>query len=189
MKCFALFHFSVICSGGPSTLMYAWCWLQRGEVWVQEKVINTRNIPLRDWHTHIHTHTYTHLSPSLPLSLLYPSSYFVGPSFPSSSLRNDQLMLFILSSHLLLMLLFRRDIFSDVEVASCVLRRLLCTRLSAVRGWVCKRGETGRRWYRTCSGVVRQWFPIGGGWSGIYLWGLSWYKEEENFFWGSWGKN
>lgn len=30
------------------------------------------------------------------------------------------------------MLLFRRNIFSDVEVASCVLRRLLCTQLSGV---------------------------------------------------------
>ncbi|KAM7371988.1 hypothetical protein PAMP_009188 [Pampus punctatissimus] len=89
----------------------------RGEVGEQERIITTQGTFPQE--------TYTHNPPFFSSSISPLSICFVGGlTFPSPSLRNDQLLLFYICV-IIFFFLFRRDIFSDVEVASCVLRRLL----------------------------------------------------------------
>lgn len=83
---------------------------------------NMRNIPSRDCHTHTLTSSPSSTSAHIWVLLLHHQVLDI-----------ISYCCFILMFCLfVLLLLFRRDIFTDVEVASCVLRRLLCTQLSAV---------------------------------------------------------
>lgn len=93
VKYFALVSF--FCNSLRSSLkadacmmLYAWCWLHRGEVsGAGEGQQHKEHSLKRLTHTlHIRAHT-TRLSPLLPLSLLSPSASVAGPTFPSSSLR------------------------------------------------------------------------------------------------------
>lgn len=107
---------------GPSRLV-AQCWcmydvdcrLHRGEVEEQQRTITTQGT----------------FPQETPPSLLSSSAYNVGLIFQRPVLEIISYCCFILLSFIVL-LLFRRDILSDVEVASCLLWRLLCAQLSVV---------------------------------------------------------
>lgn len=98
------------------------CCLHSGEGGEQERIVTTQG-----------TFPQETVTRYPPLSFYSISAFVGGLTFPSPSLRNNQLLPFYIVVILLFLQLFRRDIFSDVEVASCVLRRLLCTQLSAVK--------------------------------------------------------
>lgn len=125
----------------------------RGEVGEQERIITTQGTFPQETDTHNPPLFNSSISP-------LPICFVGGLTFPSPRLRNNQLLLFYICVIVCLffLLLFRRDIFSDVEVASCVLRRLLCAQLSAVVEESLEELKRGRG----LGHLQGQWFPTRG---------------------------
>lgn len=83
-----------------------------------------------------------HLSPLLPLHWL---SFFFFHHFIQGGDTFSYCVFFLSLSLSFFLLLFRRDIFSNVEDASCVLSWLLCKSAFCCRGWVFREVEESKR--------------------------------------------
>lgn len=160
MKCYTVLWSVVLLSVhffpavGPSRRLslsncpWHWLWLlraQKREVEERERRIITQGtFPQEtDINPSPPLSSLLHLSPLLPLHWLSP---FFSSLYPRG--RYIQLLLFrvfFLSLSLFVLLLFRRDIFSNVEDASCVLSWLLCKSAFCCRGRVFREVEESER--------------------------------------------
>lgn len=151
ISCFALspVFFPAV---GPSRRLslsncpWHWLWLlraQKREVEERERRIITQGtFPQEtDINPSPPLSSLLHLSPLLPLHWLSP--FFITLSKGAIHLVIAVSCFFFLS--LFVLLLFRRDIFSNVEDASCVLSWLLCKSAFCCRGWVFREVEESKR--------------------------------------------